>query len=1098
MNKPRRPTENEYFLLGLPLLRRLWEELNVPEIYREQGGGFSFFVTLSSRLTRLEYYRENPVKAGEINLFSLLNFIYRHLISVYGGFENTDVSSEKLKRSLSEFVSFYSGTPFLDFGMTVPLFLKNISDNKEKILPLLIDLVILYLSDINPAVAKLKPLFDPEELRKKSDMEKVLNLLLRELEGTTLPGVNNSLKEFLLLPIRLNPDSLYAQLLFLLKNYGFLMPEEILSEALHAIDIYKEETVLRGIGGGETKLPEVSCDLYPEPERFSPDKGWMINVVLIAKMVYVWLYQLSRKYKREISTLDQIPDEELEQLAMWGINAIWLIGVWKRSPASQKIKHLAGNTDAAASAYSLYNYEIAEDLGGEQALLNLKERAWKRGIRLASDMVPNHTGIYSEWILNHPDWFIQIDEPPYPDYRFSGEDLSFSPEISIFIEDGYWTKTNAAVVFKYVDNKTGRTRYIYHGNDGTSTPWNDTAQLNYLIPEVRKAVMDTILKVARLFPIIRFDAAMTLTKRHYQRLWFPLPGHGGAIPSRSNFAMTKTEFDRLMPNEFWREVVDRVSEELPDTLLLAEAFWLMEGYFVRTLGMHRVYNSAFMNMIKMEENSKYRKTIKNIIEFDPEILKRFVNFMNNPDEQTAIEQFGKEKKYFGAAIMLVTMPGLPMFGHGQIEGFREKYGMEYRRCYWEEEPDCGLIKEHERQIFPLLKKRYLFSGSENFTLYDFYTGDHIDENVFVYSNMFGEERAVVIYHNKFGTTKGWFNISTPFLIKSEKSLFRKRLAESLKLKNDINCYYIFRDHRDNLFYIRNSRKIWEKGLYAELDAYDYHVFLDFVEVYDDEEGNWKVVDDALNGRGVPDIWEEYKKTRYRELLNLIEKQINILFEEIKKLLGEKTKGVINLPDINEGFRNIAELAAKKGVATKSEYKNITTLLINLIYKKKKFILQLLSDVEKASLLTALVLLFDFFTEIKLNIKEDLLGLLNCVVRLKPDMVLKDFLFFQEYSKIMDVESDEKFTEELVSLLKNEKTKGFLELNLYNDTLWFRKERFEELLLLLFIKNITEKTTPSKKSASLIKVAEKRVTKLITAAVKANYQYVKTLSLLIGN
>ena len=29
---------------------------------------------------------------------------------------------------------------------------------------------------------------------------------------------------------------------------------------------------------------------------------------------------------------------------------------------------------------------------------------------------------------------------------------------------------------------------------------------------------------------------------------------------------------------------------------------------------------------------------------------------------------------------MATMPGLPMFGHGQIEGFAEKYGMEYRRA----------------------------------------------------------------------------------------------------------------------------------------------------------------------------------------------------------------------------------------------------------------------------------------------------------------------------------------------------------------------------------------------------------------------------------
>ena len=71
-----------------------------------------------------------------------------------------------------------------------------------------------------------------------------------------------------------------------------------------------------------------------------------------------------------------------------------------------------------------------------------------------------------------------------------------------------------------------------------------------------------------------------------------------------------------IPEEFWREVVDRVAKEVPDTLLLAEAFWMMEGYFVRTLGMHRVYNSAFMNMLKNQENKKYRDSIKNTLVFE--------------------------------------------------------------------------------------------------------------------------------------------------------------------------------------------------------------------------------------------------------------------------------------------------------------------------------------------------------------------------------------------------------------------------------------------------------------------------------------------------
>ena len=212
-------------------------------------------------------------------------------------------------------------------------------------------------------------------------------------------------------------------------------------------------------------------------------------------------------------------------------------------------------------------------------------------------------------------------------------------------------------------------KYFYHGNDGTSMPWNDTAQLNYLNPEVREAMIQTIIHVARQFPVIRFDAAMTLTKKHFQRLWFPEPGTGGAIPTRTEHSISRKGFDQLMPDEFWREVVDRIAVEAPDTLLLAEAFWLLEGYFVRTLGMHRVYNSAFMNMLRDEENGKYRTVMKNTLEFDPEILKRFVNFMNNPDERTSVDQFGKDDKYFGVSTMMVTLPGLPMFGHGQVEGY---------------------------------------------------------------------------------------------------------------------------------------------------------------------------------------------------------------------------------------------------------------------------------------------------------------------------------------------------------------------------------------------------------------------------------------------
>jgi hypothetical protein len=101
-------------------------------------------------------------------------------------------------------------------------------------------------------------------------------------------------------------------------------------------------------------------------------------------------------------------------------------------------------------------------------------------------------------------------------------------------------------------------------------------------------------------------------------------------------------------------------------------------------------------------------------------MKRYVNFMSNPDERTAVDQFGTGDKCFGVAALMATLPGLPMFGHGQIEGYTEKYGMEYYRPRYDETPNRWLVERHEREIAPLLKRRWLFAESTNFLLYDFF------------------------------------------------------------------------------------------------------------------------------------------------------------------------------------------------------------------------------------------------------------------------------------------------------------------------------------------------------------------------------------------
>jgi glycosidase len=846
----------------------------------QPDGGVAFHDFASARrfASEMSAHRTQPVPASDIYAMQLIDEALRLLVKRYAPAEimNTAVShvdesvgADSVTTTQKKFFSEFPPDNVYRGQEKIEDYLKRLTNGRIKTVE---ELIYVFTHNANPAVNTLLDLVDDEPLEPtayRSLMES-LNAFFAKMaeQNAESPGGAESLFDILRAPAEASPYSLEGQLQFIIEKWSHLLDEKFVSRIVRGMDYLREETI-RQHGHGDFKpdapLQTFGGGEYQEYERYSPDKEWMPRLVLIAKNSYVWLEQLSRKYGRWIRTLDQIPDEELDILRESGFTGLWLIGLWERSRASQRIKQRMGDADAVASAYSLYSYDIAEDLGGWSALENLRSRAWQRGVRLSADMVPNHMGIDSRWVIEHPDWFLSLPYSPYPSYSFNSEDLSDDPRVGVYLEDHYYDRTDAAVVFQRRDHQTGDVRYIYHGNDGTSFPWNDTAQLDYLKAEVREAVIQTILHVARNFPVIRFDAAMTLAKKHVQRLWFPEPGSGGAIPSRSEHGMTRAEFDEAIPEEFWREVVDRVAAEVPDTLLLAEAFWLLEGYFVRTLGMHRVYNSAFMHMLRDEDNEKYRLAIKNTLEFDPQILKRYVNFMNNPDEKTAIEQYGNGDKYFGVATVLSTLPGLPMFGHGQVEGFREKYGMEFRKPKLDETADEGLIAGHDWKIFPLLHRRHLFADVEHFLLYDFYLTDGgVDENVFAYSNVHNDERGVVIYHNRFADTKGWIKTSAACLDKGTGDLRQKSLAEGLGLP--FEGYVIFKDYVTHLEYIRSCEELWQKGLYLELHAYQHHVFMDWRFV---DDSNWELVNSTLNGAGVESMqanWDEMFGEKKQEVV----------------------------------------------------------------------------------------------------------------------------------------------------------------------------------------------------------------------------------------
>ncbi|MFH2032948.1 MAG: alpha-amylase family glycosyl hydrolase [Bacteroidota bacterium] len=1131
---------------------------------------FANFSEVRNFVFKLNSQRDNQSKiaVSEVNFAGLLDEIFHFVFRKYEeeinpkvfskavDYLNYNLGEEKVRKLIFNFTELFPPAEVYAGKSSVFDYLNSYSGSRSNYEIALEELLLLNISNFNPANEKLKELFDENLFEDISLYNQIIDYLDTFFKNELPIGAENQdLITFIKTPILLNKSSLSAQLDYILEKWEIVLKDNFKNRILTGKDLLKEDyypfdtesgfsdtpTIVPVYQGGLSqsdefalgksgyKYAEKSVEEYAEYEQFTPDIHWMPNVKLMAKNVYVWLDQLSKKYKREIKRLDQIPEEELDQIANWSFNGLWLIGLWERSSASKKIKHILGNIDAVASAYSLFDYQIAHDLGGSDAYDIFNQRAKARGIRLASDMVPNHTGIFSKWVIEHPEFYIQADNPPFPNYRFTGEDLSESPEVQLRIEDGYWNKSDAAVVFQRIDNRTGEVKYIYHGNDGTNMPWNDTAQLNLLKHEVRQAVIDKIFEVAQKFSIIRFDAAMTLTKKHFSRLWFPQPGLGGDIPSRVDHSMTRDQFDEFFPVEFWREVVDKINNEMPNTLLLAEAFWLMEGYFVRTLGMHRVYNSAFMHMMMKEENEKYRDLITNTLEFEPEILKRYVNFMSNPDEETAIQQFGTEDKYFGVLTLMVTLPGLPMFAHGQVEGFTEKYGMEYKRAYYNEEPKEWLVERHKREIFPLMKIRRLFSEVDNFWLYDcFDQFGNINENVFAFTNSFENQKALVLYNNKYDSTEIWFKESTGKLISAygEKKVLKSvRFSDLIEIKSDSTYFYSAKNLITNKEHLFNGEEIYKNGFNYSLSGFEYLVFVEFNEMVD-YNGDIQALYNTINGNPVENVKKAVAELKVKPLQEAFE----LIFDEpefnslIKYLTGSKTnadkledsaKFIVNkfklfLHKVNLYFDlNLNEESITEDYSQSLEYIKLTNdrireyensksgsrkftpafynffgghnysenILLEVIVRTLNFFKSGTENTSAAETLHEKLMLDSSLTKILTRLGKGEKGvfkeltLLKILLRHSELLSIEDVQHLIGYSQ--NLNSIEKYfieyeRQRLSELLNDDYVRAFLLVNLHEDVWYFSKERFEELiewyLTIAFVKFMNHDFTLKKKES----------------------------------
>src|SRR5947209_1628116 len=250
------------------------------------------------------------------------------------------------------------------------------------------------------------------------------------------------------------------------------------------------------------------------------ETSWPRRPVIYEINTWVWLNELSRQSQRAI-TLGNVPAVQWDAIAALGVDAVWLMSVWERSPEGTRIANENADlqadfrrvlldytsVDNVGSGYCVRQYIVDERLGGPEGLATARQMLAQRGIRLILDFVPNHVAPDHPWVFEHPEYFVQGTR----------EDLAQAP--SAFFE--------------------GSGTVIANGRDPYFPPWQDVAQLNAFSPGLRQAAGETLNSIAEQCDGVRCDMAMLLLNSIFERTW---DGHVGVRP----------------PDEYWCEVISAV------------------------------------------------------------------------------------------------------------------------------------------------------------------------------------------------------------------------------------------------------------------------------------------------------------------------------------------------------------------------------------------------------------------------------------------------------------------------------------------------------------------------------------------------------------
>lgn len=506
---------------------------------------------------------------------------------------------------------------------------------------------------------------------------------------------------------------------------------------------------------------------------------------------WVWLQELSQATGRRI-TLAEVPQAELERLAGYGFDGLWLMGVWRRSPAGRQIaqEHPGlqaeyrralpdySAEDVVGSPYAIYDYAVDPALGGDEALAHLRQRMRELGLRLILDFVPNHVAVDHPWLTKHPEYLLQGG----PEMLASQPGNYFEREVA-----GQW-------------------RVFAHGRDPNFAGWTDTVQIDYRRPEARQAMAAILLSIAERCDGVRCDMAMLVTREVFTRTW------GGRFePPRA---------------EFWPAAITAVKARHPGFLLLAEVYWDLE-WELQQQGFDYTYDKRLYDRLLQGDPVAVRLHL----EADLDYQRHLARFIENHDERRAIEAFGVERSQ-AAAVLALTLPGLRLLHEGQLEGRRVRLPVQLGRRQ-PEDPLPGL-EAFYRRLLAALRHPVFHEGQWRLLRpREGGAGNATHHQVLAHRWSLGEAHRITVVNLASQPAQCYLPLELPDLVPIQKMLRAPSSGPAGPRRRGLRAdspdgllagrTWRLDDLLGDAVYVRAGDELADQGLFLELPAYGYHL-----------------------------------------------------------------------------------------------------------------------------------------------------------------------------------------------------------------------------------------------------------------------------------